>query len=97
MTLEEIEYYKEAIKEFAPLGSSVALISVIPWPSKPFDPVEYYVDFKLFTNLFASEKLSELTLERFFECCDTIVGTKNEGYARLKTRELRSKKISQII
>lgn len=96
MTVEEIEYYIKAAKEFIPMGSTIGRISVIPWPGKPFEPIEYYIQFKMFTNLFASEKLSELTLEKFFECCDVMMN-KRDGYEEWKKRELRENKISQII
>ena len=96
MTVEEIEYYIKAAKEFVPMGSTIGTISIIPWSTKPFEITEYYIDFKMFTNLFASEKLSELTLEKFFECCDVMMN-KRDGYEEWKKRELRENKINQII
>ena len=96
MTVEEIEYYIKAAKEFIPMGSTIGRISVIPWPSKPFEPIEYYIDFRMFTNLFASEKLSELTLEKFFKCCDVMMN-KRDGYEEWKKKELRDYKLSFII
>ena len=96
MTFEEIEYYIKVAKEFIPMGSTIGRISIIPWPVKPFETTEYYIDFKMFTNLFASEKLSELKLEKFFECCDVMMN-KRDGYEDWKKRELRNYRLSLII
>jgi hypothetical protein len=96
MTVEEIEYYIKAAKEFVPMGSTIGTISVIPWSTKPFEITEYYIDFKMFTNLFASEKLSELTLEKFFKCCDVMMN-KRDGYEEWKKRELRDKKLIYLL
>lgn len=96
MTVEEIQYYIKAAKEFVPMGSTIGTISVIPWSTKPFEITEYYIDFRMFTNLFASEKLSELTLEKFFKCCDVMMN-KRDGYEEWKKQELREYKINMII
>ena len=96
MTVEEIEYYIKAAKEFIPMGSTIGRISAIPWPVKPFETIEYYIQFQMFTNLFASEKLSELKLEKFFECCDVMMN-KRDGYEDWKKRELRNYRLSLII
>ena len=103
MTLEEIQYYIKGVKSFVPVGFSFGVISVIPWPSKPFETEEYYIDFKLVNNLLASEKLSELTLEKFFERCDVIIRM-GEGYQvhpnyflEWKKKELRNHRLSLII
>ena len=102
MTLEEIQYYIKGAKSFVPVGFSFGVISVIPWPSKPFETTEYYIDFKLGNNLFASEKLSELTLEKFFKHCDVIISPvdmiyRGEGYQEWKKKELRNHRLSLII
>ena len=111
MTLEEIQYYIKGAKSFVPVGFSFGVISVIPWPSKPFETEEHYIDFKLGNNLFASEKLSELTLEKFFKHCDVIISPvdvkallrkgrlihRGEGYQEWKKKELRNHRLSLII
>ena len=96
MTVEEIEYYIKKAKEFVPMGSTIGRISIISWPVEPFETTEYYIDFRMFTNLFASEKLSELTLEKFFKCCDVMMN-KRDGYEEWKKKELREYKINMII
>ena len=95
MTLEEIQYYKKAANEFVPMGSTIGMISVISLSATPSE-VEYYVDFRKFANVFASERLKDLTLERFFECCDQMMN-KRDGYEQWKKQELRIEKISKII
>lgn len=95
MTLEEIQYYKKAANEFVPMGSTIGMISVISLSATPSE-VDYYVDFKKFATVFASERLKDLTLERFFECCDQMMN-KRDGYEQWKKQELRIEKISQII
>ena len=102
MTIEEIEYYIKEVKVFVPMGFSVYTISVIPWPSKPFETTEYYIDFKILSNLFASEKLSELTLEKFFEHSDVMIHRRDmihrgEGYQEWKKKELRNHRLSLIM
>jgi hypothetical protein len=95
MTVEEIEYYIKAAKEFIPMGSTIGMISVISLSATPSE-LDYYVDFKKFGNLFASERLKDLTLERFFECCDVMMN-KRDGYEDWKKRELRSYRLALII
>ena len=98
MTHEEVDRYIEELNRIAPFGSGkVRKISVIPWPVKPFETVDYYIDFYLYDiNLYASEKLSELTFERFFECCDVMMN-KRDGYEEWKKKELRNHRLSLII
>jgi len=97
MTHEEVDRYIEELNRIAPFGSGkVRKISVIPWPVKPFETVDYYIDFYLYdVNLYASEKLSELTFERFIKCCDTMFSNKS-GYEEWKKREIRNNKLSFI-
>ena len=95
MTHEEVDRYIDELKSIVPLGK-LRKISVIPWPVKPFETVDYYIDFYIYENhLYASEKLSELTFERFIECCDTMFSDKSE-YENWKTIEIRNKKLSFI-
>lgn len=93
MNIDEIEYYINNVKRF--IGRSNT-ISIKYWPVKPFETKEYYIDFYMFTNLYASEKLSELTLEIFFKKCDVIALNSNE-YQEFKKREIRNHKLSSII
>jgi hypothetical protein len=98
MTHEQVDNYIEELNRIAPFGSGmVRKISVIPWPVNPFETVDYYIDFYLYDNhLYASEKLSVLTFERFLECCDTMFSSKS-GYEEWKKRELREYRINRII
>lgn len=95
MTLEEIQYYKKAANKFVPMGSSIGMISVVSLSADPSE-ADYYVDFQKFTNLFASERLKDLTVERFFECCDQMMN-KRDGYEEWKKKELRDYRLSRII
>jgi hypothetical protein len=95
MTVEEIKYYKKAANEFIPMGSTIGMISVVSLSATPSE-LDYYVDFKKFGNLFESERLKDLTLERFFECCDQMMN-KRDGYEEWKKKELRDYKLSRII
>jgi len=95
MTVEEIKYYKKAANEFIPMGSTIGMISVISLSANPSE-LDYYVDFNKFGNLFASERLKDITLERFFECCDQMMN-KKDGYEEWKKKELRDYKLSRII
>lgn len=99
MTHDEIDYLFERSKKY--LGfSKILKVSVQQWPGKPFQPVDYYIDFYMYdTNLYASEKLSELSLEKFFETIERGIfkSSINEEYSRWKTEELRNSKLNQIL
>jgi hypothetical protein len=94
MTLQEIEYYIKSANEFVPMGSTIGMISVISLSATPSE-LDYYVDFKKFGNLFASERMKDLKLERFFECCDQMMN-KRDGYEEWKKIELRENKFKKI-
>jgi hypothetical protein len=72
MTHEEIDYLLERSKKYLGFGK-ILKVSVQQWPGKPFEPVDYYVDFYMYdTNLYASEKLSELSFEKFFDTIEVL-------------------------
>ena len=93
MNIDEIEYYINNVERF--IGRSNR-ISIKYWPVKPFETQEYYIDFYMFTNLYASEKLSELTLEIFFKKCD-VIALNRDDYREFKKREIRNYRLSSII
>lgn len=98
MKHKEIDYLLEKSKKYLGFGR-ILKISVQQWPVKPFEPVDYYVDFYMYdTNLYASEKLSELSLEKFFETIERGIFTSsiNEEYLRWKKTEIRNSKLKNI-
>jgi hypothetical protein len=99
MTHEEIDYLLERSKKYLGFGK-ILKVSVQQWPGKPFEPVDYYVDFYMYdTNLYASEKLSELSFEKFFDTIDrrVFISSINEEYLRWKKTELRNSKLNKIL
>lgn len=99
MTHEEIDYLLERSKKYLGFGK-ILKVSVQQWPGKPFEPIEYYVDFYMYDiNLYASEKLSELSLEKFFDTIEKGIfkSSINEEYSRWKTEELRNSKLNMIL
>ena len=91
MTIEEAESYIKGIKAYS-------FYSIKIWPLKPFEAIDHYMYIRLGNNLVASEKLSELTLERFFERCDSTVHRfAKVEYEEWKKKELRNHRLSLII
>ena len=99
MTHGEIDYLLERSKKYLGFGKIIK-VSVQQWPVKPFEPIDYYVDFYMYDiNLYASEKLSELSLEKFFEIIEKGIfkSSINEEYLRWKKEELRNSKLNTIL
>ena len=99
MTHEEIDYLLERSKKYLGFGK-ILKVSVQQWPVKPFEPIDYYVDYYMYDiNLYASEKLSELSFEKFFDTIERGIfkSSINEEYLRWKRTELRSLKLNQIL
>ena len=99
MTHEEIDHLLERSKKYLGFGK-ILKVSVQQWPGKSFDTIDYYVDFYMYDiNLYASEKLSELSFEKFFETIEKGIfkSSINEEYSRWKTEELRNSKLNQIL
>ena len=99
MKHDEIDYLLERSKKYLGFGK-ILKVSVQQWPVKPFEPIDYYVDFYMYDiNLYASEKLSELSLEKFFEIIEKGIfkSSINEEYLRWKKEELRNSKLNKIL
>ena len=99
MTHEEIDYLLERSNKYLGFGK-ILKVSIQPWPGKPFEPVDYYIDFYMYdTNLYASEKLSELSFEKFFDTIERGIfrSSINEEYLRWKKTELRNSKLNKIL
>jgi len=93
MTIEEAESYIKGIKAY-----TFYSIKIKPWPPKPFEAIDHYIDIQLCNNLVASEKLSELTLDVLFERCDSTVHRfARVEYEDWKKKELRNHRLSLII
>ena len=99
MKHEEIDYLLERSKKYLGFGK-ILKVSIQQWPGKPFEPVDYYIDFYMYdTNLYASEKLSELSFEKFFDTIERGIfrSSINEEYLRWKKTELRNSKLNKIL
>jgi hypothetical protein len=99
MTHEEIDYLLERSKKYLGFGK-ILKVSIQQWPGKPFEPIDYYIDFYMYdTNLYASEKLSELSFEKFFDTIERGIFSSsiNEEYLRWKKTELRNSKLNKIL
>ena len=99
MTHEEIDYLLERSKKYLGFGK-ILKVSIQQWPGKPFEPIDYYIDFYMYdTNLYASEKLSELSFEKFFDTIErsVFISSINEEYLRWKKTELRNSKLNKIL
>lgn len=91
-----IEYASWLIRELYACGV-YASIDMKPWPAAPFDREDTYLDFSIGTNLYASEKLSEITPDVFFRRVDLWVKTVSyTRYEELKTAVRRDWRLMEI-
>jgi hypothetical protein len=67
------ETIEQLIKDAKPFISSIGEIKLSQWPVAPFEPTDYYINFSMGSNLYACEKICELTPEGFFVFLETLV------------------------
>lgn len=75
-------------------------ISIRQWPVAPFEAIDHYVDFLYCDNLYASEKLSEMTIDVLFEKMEVFVFTWSvmaKDYEEWKKSVIREWRISQVL
>ena len=75
-------------------------ISIKQWPVAPFEAIDHYVDFLWYDNLYASEKLSEMTLDVLFQKMDVLHFTWSDtakGYEEWKKSVIRDWRISRVL
>ena len=79
--------------------SSMVYISINQWPVAPFEPIDHYVDFLFADNLYASEKLSEMTVDVLFEKMEVFIFSSVMGkeYLDWKKSVIREWRISRVI
>ena len=97
MDLETAFRLAEEAQKYIPFGSRLSKLSIKQWPVEPFAPIDYYMEFSIGDNLYASEKVSELTIDRFFECMHTLIWHNKGRYEDWKKKEIRDWKIKNII
>jgi hypothetical protein len=97
MDIETAFRLVEEGQPYIPFGSRLSTMSIRQWPVEPFEPIDYYLDFQIGDNLYASEKASELTIERFFDRMDTLIWHNKRRYEDWKKKEIRDWKIKNII
>ena len=70
------------------------------WPVAPFVAIDYYVDFLYCDNLYASEKLSEMTVDVLFEKMEVFIFTWSDimkDYEEWKKSVIREWRISRLL
>lgn len=75
-------------------------ISIKQWPVAPFEAIDHYVDFLWYDNLYASEKLSEMTIDVLFQKMDVLHFTWSDtakGYEEWKKSVIRDWRISRVL
>ena len=91
------ETIEQLIKEAKPFISSLGDINISQWPVAPFDPIDYYINFSMGSNLYACEKICELTPEGFFVFLETIVFYYMDSeYIEWKYKILRDLKLEEL-
>lgn len=76
---------------------SMGHISIKQWPVAPFEPIDHYVDFLFGDNLYASEKLSEMTVDVLFEKMEVFIFTGLADYGEWKKSVIRDWRIAQVL
>lgn len=74
-------------------------ISIKQWPVAPFEAIDHYVDFLYCDNLYASEKLSEMTIDVLFQKMEVFIFTWSvmaKDYEEWKKSVIREWRISQV-
>ena len=80
--------------------SSIFYISIKQWPVAPFEPIDHYVDFLFGDNLYASEKLSEMTVDVLFEKMEVFIfrgSAMGKEYVEWKKSVIREWRISRVL
>lgn len=75
-------------------------ISIKQWPVAPFEAIDHYVDFLYCDNLYASEKLSEMTIDVLFQKMEVFIFTWSvmaKDYEEWKKSVIRDWRISQVL
>lgn len=68
------------------------------WPVAPFEAIDHYVDFLWGDNLYASEKLSEMTVDVLFQKMDVFIFTGvAKEYGEWKKSVIRDWRISRVL
>ena len=85
------------IKGAKPFISSLGDINLSQWPVAPFEPTDYYINFSMGSNLYACEKICELTPEGFFVFLETLVfHYMDSEYIEWKYKMLRDLKLEEL-
>jgi hypothetical protein len=91
------ETIEQLIKDAKPFISSIGEIKLSQWPVAPFDPTDYYINFSMGSNLYACEKICELTPEGFFVFLETLVFRyMYSEYIEWKYTTLRELKLQEL-
>ena len=77
--------------------SSIFYISIKQWPVAPFEPIDHYVDFLFGDNLYASEKLSEMTVDVLFKKMEVFIFNGLADYEEWKKSVIRDWRIAQVL
>lgn len=75
-------------------------ISIKQWPVAPFEAIDHYVDFLWCENLYASEKLSEMTPDVLFQKMDVLHFTWSvtaKDYEEWKKSVIRDWRIARVL
>lgn len=71
-----------------------------PWPILPFETKDVYIDFNIGTNLYASEKLSEINIEDIFRLAEKFFTKEfliSNTYSKWKCSMIRDLKINMLL
>ncbi len=82
-------------------GIKFPKVTLKSWPVPPFEEIETYIDFEFGSNLYASEKLSEISIEDIFAQVEKFLFSAHlfsiyPSYMEWKKSEIRDIKLENL-
>lgn len=80
-------------------GIKFPKVTLKSWPVPPFEEIETYIDFEFGSNLYASEKLSEISIEDIFTQVEKFLFSVDSiypSYMEWKKSEIRDIKLENL-
>lgn len=77
-------------------GIKFPKVTLKSWPVPPFEEIETYIDFEFGSNLYASEKLNEISIEDIFTQVEKFLFSADPIYMEWKKSEIRDIKLENL-
>jgi hypothetical protein len=80
-------------------GIKFPKVTLKSWPVPPFEEIDTYIDFEFGSNLYASEKLSDISIEDIFEQVEKFLFSADPiypSYMEWKKSQIRDIKLENL-